>query len=55
MTAIEQAPNDPTPLPTNEQVVRALDRKLEMVKDAWRNIKEAEEGCMQTDWIFVRC
>ena len=23
-----------------------------MVKDAWRNIKEAEEGCMQTDWIF---
>jgi|APSaa5957512493_1039668.scaffolds.fasta_scaffold167073_2 hypothetical protein len=52
MTDIEQHSSDSTPLPSNEQVLHILKQKHEMIKDAWRNIKDVEEGCTQTDWIF---
>lgn len=52
MAIIEQNPGDFKPFPTNEQVIRTLERKHEMVKDAWRNLKDVEEGSMQMDWIF---
>ena len=54
MTIIDTKPSDFTPFPTDEQVIRTLERKREMIVDAWKSLKETEEEVTDTatDWIF---
>ena len=52
MTTIEQNPGEAESFPTNEQVIHMLEQKYDMIRDAWKSLKEIEEGCFQTDWIF---
>ena len=52
MTDIVQEPAEIESDPTNEQVVRMLEQKHDLVRDAWKNLRDAEESSMQTDWVF---